>query len=91
MDVKAHCIVSGVVQGVGYRLFVLKLARHLKLKGWVRNLYTGEVETEVEGDRGVIDLFIQTLRTGNPHATVRHIAVDFQPYIGRYTGFDITY
>ena len=91
MDVKAHLIVSGVVQGVGYRLFVLKLARHLKLKGWVRNLPGGQVEVEVEGERGVIDILIQSLRTGNPHATVCHIAVDFQPYSGRYTGFDITY
>ena len=42
--------VSGTVQGVGYRYFVERAARHLKLAGYVRNLLDGRVEAYAIGD-----------------------------------------
>ena len=45
----ARVTVRGVVQGVGFRPFVYRLANHHNLKGWVRNT-SGSVEIEVEGD-----------------------------------------
>lgn len=91
MDIQAHIIVSGVVQGVGYRFFVQRYARHLGICGWVRNLMSGEVEILAEGSRSKIEIFIKTLRTGNPYATVRNIQVDWKEFQGKFTGFDITY
>lgn len=90
-SVRAHIIVSGMVQGVGYRHFVLRASRRMELNGWVKNLHTGEVEIEVEGPRGLIESLIQTLWTGNPWATVRNVAVDWQRASGRYTGFDVVF
>lgn len=91
MDGSAHIIVSGVVQGVGYRYFVIRLARKLQLTGWVKNLHTGEVEIEIEGPKGIIEGFIHELWIGNPWATVRNVDVKWNSFRGCYTGFDVTY
>ena len=46
----AHLLVSGYVQGVGFRWWVMRKAQEYDLKGYVRNLYSGEVEVEVENE-----------------------------------------
>jgi len=51
--------VSGTVQGVGYRYFVERAARHLNLAGYVRNLLDGRVEAYAIGDADAL----ATLRT----------------------------
>ncbi len=91
MEACAHIIVSGRVQGVGYRYFVTKLARKYQLNGWVKNLHTGEVEIEIEGARGLIESLIKELPSGNPQAWVNNVDIKWEPYRGAYTGFDITY
>ncbi len=65
-----HLLVSGRVQGVGYRYFTRDSARALGLSGWVRNIRGGGVEVEVEGGRAVIDRFIEELRHGPPLSRV---------------------
>ena len=47
--VRVHVLVSGHVQGVGYRWFVRGLAADAGLSGWARNLPDGRVEVELEG------------------------------------------
>ena len=91
MYMRAHIVVSGMVQGVGYRYFVCKNARKLELTGWVKNLMSGEVEIEVEGPKGLVESFIQDLWTGNAWATVRNVEVNWEEYRGKYNGFDITF
>jgi len=87
----AHIIVSGMVQGVGYRHFVLRSARRMQLTGWVKNLVTGEVEIRVEGDRGLIESLIAELRTGNPWARVNHVEVIWEKFSGKWDGFDVVF
>jgi len=91
LDVRAHIIVSGMVQGVGYRYFVLRTARRLHLAGWVRNVHTGEVEIEAEGPRGMVESLIRELRTGNPHADVRNVELAWETASGGDSGFDIAF
>ncbi len=55
---------SGTVQGVGFRLSVLKIARqHPTLTGWVRNLSDGRVEVQVAGEEGALEAFIAAIAT----------------------------
>jgi len=91
MDTRVHIIVSGMVQGVGYRFFVQRHARHLGLGGWVKNLPSGEVEIMAEGNRSRIEILIKSLRTGNPYATVRNLQVNWEDFQNQFTGFDITF
>lgn len=57
--------VVGLVQGVGFRPFVYRLAQNLHLAGWVRNTSRG-VEIEVEGPPTDLDLFVRRLSQEAP-------------------------
>lgn len=56
--IRRHIIFYGSVQGVGFRYHAYHKARSLGLTGWVRNLYDGTVEMEVQGAEGLIDELI---------------------------------
>ena len=58
-------ILSGQVQGVGFRPFIYRLAQQHNLEGWVRNAM-GRVEIFVEGEQAAIDAFSQEIFTGHP-------------------------
>ncbi|TET87543.1 MAG: carbamoyltransferase HypF, partial [Dehalococcoidia bacterium] len=80
--------VRGVVQGVGFRPFVYKLAHKHGLVGWVRNT-SGNVEIEVEGEEESIDGFLAGLKTkAPPMARIEEIATVPLPPKG-YTSFEI--
>ena len=57
--------ISGVVQGVGFRPFVFRLARELSLTGWIANASEGVV-VELEGRPEAVDLLLERLRTAGP-------------------------
>lgn len=57
-------IVTGRVQGVGFRFSVQQKAIELKLTGWVQNQSDGTVEIEVQGNEDVIELFIAEVKKG---------------------------
>jgi hydrogenase maturation protein HypF len=59
--------VSGVVQGVGFRPFVYRLARAHDLKGWVSNAEEG-VEIHLEGEEGPLQSFLEEMKTHPPQA-----------------------
>ncbi len=63
-------IVSGRVQGVGFRYFVVREAEALGLAGWVRNLPDGRVEVLASGDEAAVDVMGGRLWQGPPHARV---------------------
>jgi hydrogenase maturation protein HypF len=68
--IRARVDLSGVVQGVGFRPFVARLAGRLALSGWVRNAPAG-VEIEVEGPADRCRDFIETLQRDAPgHARI---------------------
>ena len=62
--VRTHIRFRGRVQGVGFRYTACYIARSLGLTGWVRNLWDGDVEMEVQGQPEVIDRLIAGLNQG---------------------------
>ena len=73
----AHIKVNGIVQGVGFRPFVYRLAKKLNLKGYVLNLGDAGVEIEVEGDKKTIKIFIKRLKEEKPPlAEINEIKVE---------------
>lgn len=68
--IRRHILFFGRVQGVGFRYYSVHKASSLGLTGWVRNLYDGSVEMEVQGTERTIDNLLQFLESQ------RHIVID---------------
>ena len=69
-------IVTGRVQGVGYRWWVAEQARELRLNGWVRNCRDGSVEILAAGGDAVLDSLEVRCRSGPPGASVDGVVVE---------------
>ncbi|WP_442504262.1 acylphosphatase [Marinivivus vitaminiproducens] len=69
----AHVIVTGRVQGVGYRAWSADEARSLGLGGWVRNRRDGCVELALKGNRRDVERMIERLWNGPPLARVDRV------------------
>lgn len=89
--VRVRILVSGRVQGVGFRAFAARTATRLDLVGGVRNLDDGRVELDVEGRRTVIDVLLHELKAGPPAARVTAIETEWSTATGRYSDFRIWY
>jgi acylphosphatase len=82
-------VVSGRVQGVGFRYFVLEAAESEGLSGWVKNLPDGRVEVLAEGEREAVERFAGHVHRGPPHARVADVESSEEVPSGRFTGFRI--
>lgn len=87
--VKTKIIIKGMVQGVGFRYYCHKIAVTLGLLGYVKNLYNGDVEIEVEGEEGPVNEFINLVKIGPEHSKVTSISVESEKYENIYTSFSI--
>lgn len=76
---RMHIIISGRVQGVGFRYFAVSLASRYHITGWVRNLYNGDVEMEAEGNSTRLTLFLQEIQEGNRFVRVRNMEISEIP------------
>ena len=88
---KAEVVVQGVVQGVGYRFFVLNQARLFDIKGYVRNLPDGSVEVVAEGEKGMVKDFVDRLRIGPLSAHVTGMDVKWFDKDSGFTEFRLRY
>lgn len=89
MHVRLHIVVQGLVQGVGFRYFVYHHATKLGLAGWVRNLFNGDVEIEVEGERSLLEIFLVEVKIGPRSAHIKDLHIEWQPYEDKYAAFEI--
>jgi len=83
MEKRARICVRGVVQGVGFRPFVYRLAHEQNLTGWVRNT-SGSVEIEAEGEFQTGDIGFSTVR-------MNHFGMDAYGYRFTYNGRKIAF
>ncbi|MEM4691237.1 MAG: acylphosphatase, partial [Desulfurococcaceae archaeon] len=82
-------VVSGIVQGVGFRPFIYRLAKELGLKGYVVNLGGSSVEIRLEGSRESIREFILRLdRDKPPKALIKEIVIEEEEIEG-FDSFEI--
>ena len=70
-----HAIVTGFVQGVGFRYYTKIEAHELGLAGFVRNRDDGSVEVSVEGPKDAVERFLHWLERGPPSARVERVSV----------------
>jgi acylphosphatase len=89
MLVARRFVVSGRVQGVGYRFFADEAARVEGLAGWIWNLPDGRVEALVEGDLEAVERFGRRLARGPGGARVDRIDTVEETPDGRARSFEI--
>lgn len=70
---QVRILISGVVQGVGFRYFVLDNAQELGITGWVRNTINGKVEAVLQGEEKDVICLIERIRKGPALAKVKDI------------------
>ncbi|MBI5416903.1 acylphosphatase [Candidatus Poribacteria bacterium] len=90
--IAANIIVSGLVQGVGYRAFVLDKAKKMgEITGWVRNLPNGnKVEVFAEGTSEDIDSLIEKLKQGPSLSKIKEVSIErTEIKIRKYDDFSI--
>jgi acylphosphatase len=89
MRVARRFLISGRVQGVGFRYFAEAAARREGIHGWVRNLPDGRVEVASEGEAAAVERFELAIRQGPRGARVESVEADEAAPTGLETGFFI--
>jgi len=89
MLVARRYLISGRVQGVGFRYYVEDIARREGVNGYVRNLPDGRVEAVVEGDATTVGRVESTLWRGPGGARVEDVTIEEVTPSGMATGFRI--
>ena len=88
-NTSALIVISGSVQGVGYRYFIARAARELGIKGYAENLFNGNVEIMAEGRREFIEELIKRAKTGNGYSRVSSAKVEWLDFNNKYDNFEI--
>jgi len=81
-----HLVITGLVQGVGFRYGMAAVARRFDVTGWVRNRRDGSVEAMVAGNAESVAAIIDWARHGPAGAEVAHVAVELGS--GEFASFD---
>jgi acylphosphatase len=86
---KVEILVSGVVQGVGFRYFVYRQALELGVCGWVGNRPDGRVEVVAEGDEIQLKALIEEIKVGPRSAEVEEVVPRWSGADSHFTSFTI--
>ncbi len=89
MQVRTRVLVTGRVQGVGFRWAVEDEARDAGITGWVRNLPDGRLEAVFEGEEGAVQRMIGFSRRGPAAARVDDVEIVKEEYTGKFDRFSI--
>jgi acylphosphatase len=85
MPVTKHLIVTGRVQGVGFRNYMAFKARQFRIAGWVRNRHDGSVEAVIQGAKEDVEAMIVRAHRGPPNASVASVTIS--DAVGSYADF----
>jgi acylphosphatase len=89
MKRRAEIILSGLVQGVGFRYYIFRHAQELGLTGYTMNLYSGEVQTVIEGEVSIIEEFFSLVRTGPRSSRVNNARIFWSDNKDEFSSFQI--
>jgi acylphosphatase len=89
MKVARKYIISGLVQGVGFRFFTQRAAARHQVLGYVRNMDDGRVEALAEGDARAVEDFKHDLLTGPTYSSVEELEETVLEPSNLYSSFRI--
>lgn len=91
MQSRVHLMISGRVQGVGFRHYCVQVARQHGLRGWVRNSDDGCVEVVAEGEESSLEPFVRHCRQGPFAASVRACRETYSAPTGEFDAFEVAF
>lgn len=89
--IRLNILVKGKVQGVGYRYFVMQKANEMGITGWVRNLNTGDVDMEIQGEKDKVIKMSEQLLTGHSWAKVHDMNKTIISIVENEKKFELRY
>ena len=84
---RLHARITGRVQGVGFRYYVMGEAETIGLSGWVRNRRDGSVEVVAEGEKEQLSSLVLSLKRGPRSSIVNDVKVEWLESTGEFKGF----
>ncbi len=87
--VQFYVLISGDVQGVGFRDFTRQTAEKMGICGYVKNLPNGKVEAVLEGSEAHLGEMMEELRVGPQFADVTDVKIEKRKFTGEYKGFEV--
>lgn len=86
-----YVLISGKVQGVGFRNFTRSNARQLGVNGYAKNLANGKVEVVAEGEKLKLNSLIKILRKGPRTSRVDNLKIEQRKFTGEFENFGVRY
>jgi len=89
---EVHMIISGFVQGVGYRKWAKQIARENSIVGWVKNREDGAVEIFAQGIKDTLESYIRACQKGPEISHVEDVVIRWKHIDSiQYMSFDVLY
>lgn len=88
---RVHLVISGDVQGVGFRSWALRFAQGTSLTGWVKNREDGAVEVVAEGVKKDLEELVKQCQHGPDVAWVERVDLTWEEALGEFVGFEVVY
>ena len=89
MKVRAHVFLTGMVQGVFFRMNTRTHAKLKNVAGWIKNLPDGRVESMMEGEKDDVEALIEYLKEGPGGASVEDVDIIWEKPSHKYKEFEI--
>ncbi len=89
--VRAHAIYKGRVQGVGFRFTAQRYANETGITGYVKNLWGGQVEIVVEGEKEKVKTFLAKIRGGPLSHYIDDVETHYSGYTGQFRDFHMRF
>ena len=89
MKITQHLLITGQVQGVGFRFFTQKAAQRFGVTGWVRNLGDGRVEALLQAEEDALIKMIEKVKEGSAISRVEHVDVMLEDVKEIFDTFEI--
>lgn len=88
---RAEITVSGLVQGVGFRYFVMTNAERIGVNGYVMNLTNGDVLAVAEGKKELVEALANKMKSGPSHSHVTDFRISWDEPKNEFTRFEVRY
>jgi acylphosphatase len=86
-----HLVISGDVQGLGYRAWMRREAQRIGIVGWVKNRQDGGVEAVIQGEEEDVKKLIEKAKLGPDVAWVERVDANEQSVDGNLLTFEVVY